>query len=459
MTMPIEKNITDSSTPSLEAIAAIAKDAYIYGLPIVVNYAVMNEYAIDPDSGQYKATFNTLVSDSRVFTYEDTSIVTPNSDTPYSMVWLDLRAEPMVISVPEVSEDRYYSVQMVDGNTYNYGYIGSRTTGSYAGSYLIVGPDWNEEIPDSIQHVFRSTTPFSLTIFRTQLFDANDMPNVVNVQEGYKVQAMSAFLNQPAPPAAPNIDFVPACNAGIEKNFYQYLDAALAFVPITSENQDIRNELASIGIGTGSFDFDALPKSEKAAYMIGMKQGDDQVSGYMEIAGVTVINGWSIGSVFGDQAFFNGDWLKRACGTKSGTYGNDAEEAVYPMTRQDGEGETLDGSKHNYVMTFEEGQLPPVNSFWSITMYDDKTQLLIENPIDRYLVNSPMLSDMHKNDDGSLPIYIQKDSPGPDKEANWLPAPDGPIYLVMRLYWPATGETSVLPIGEGTWNPPKVVKA
>lgn len=459
MTMPIEETTTDNTVSNLKTITAIAEDAYIYGLPIVVNYAVMNEYAINPDSGQYKAPFNVLGNDSRVFTYEDTSIVTPNSDTPYSMVWFDLRAEPMVISVPQVPDDRYYSVQMVDGNTYNYGYIGSRTTGNGVGHYLIAGPDWNGSRPDAIQDVFQSSTPFSMTIFRTQLFDADDMPNVVAVQQGYQVQPLSKFLNQPAPPPAPSIDFYPASNAGIEKHFYQYLDAALDFVPVTPENSDIRAELASIGIGTGSFDFESLPAKEKAAFMTGMKRGDDKVNSYADEDGVKILNGWSFASLFGDQAFFAGDWLKRACGTKSGTYGNDAEEAVYPMTRQDAEGETLDGSKHNYVMTFNKGQLPNVNSFWSITMYDDETQLLIENPIDRYLINSPMLPEMKTNEDGSLTIYIQYETPGADKESNWLPAPNGPIYLVMRQYWPSTEAPSVLPVGEGSWLPPKVEKA
>ena len=128
------------------------------------------------------------------------------------------------------------------------------------------------------------------------------------------------------------------------------------------------------------------------------------------------------------------------------------------MTKTDSSGQTLDGSKHQYTITFPAGQLPPVNAFWSVTMYDGKTQLLIENPINRYLINSPMLADMQNNADGSLTIYIQKDSPGKDKEANWLPAPNGPVYMVMRLYWPKTESPSILPAGIGTWSPPGVVR-
>jgi hypothetical protein len=128
---------------------------------------------------------------------------------------------------------------------------------------------------------------------------------------------------------------------------------------------------------------------------------------------------------------------------------------MYPLTKTLANGDVLDGSKHKYTLTFAKDQFPPVNAFWSVTMYDGKTQLLIKNPINRYLINSPMLPSMKKNTDGSLTLYIQKDSPGKDKESNWLPAPDGPIYLVMRLYWPKT-EPSILPPGEGIWQPPAV---
>jgi hypothetical protein len=140
-------------------------------------------------------------------------------------------------------------------------------------------------------------------------------------------------------------------------------------------------------------------------------------------------------------------------------YGNDAAEAMYPYTRTDGSGQTLDTSKHNYTLTFPAGKLPPVNAFWSVTMYDGKSQLLIKNPLNRYLINSPMLSGMTKNADGSLTLYIQKDSPGKAKESNWLPAPDDTVYLVMRLYWPKTAPPSILPPGNGSWQPPALVVA
>ena len=445
------------AAPGIVETKAIAEEAFIYGLPLVMNYAVMQEFVVDKNSGQYKAPFNTISNEARVFTYKDTAVVTPNSDTPYSMLWLDLRAEPMVISVPAVDKKRYYSVQLIDGNTYNYGYIGSRATGNEPATTWSSAPTGRVRRRPASSKVFRSTTPFALTIFRTQLFNADDMPNVEKVQAGYKAQPLSAFLNQPAPPAAPEIDFLPATTAGIKDQLLRVPRRRAAIRaaqprgqgdprPARQHRHRPRQDLRRSRICRSN----TRPPSCSA-----MKEGDDKVEAFLK-TGMKEINGWKVGSLFGDAAFFNGDWLKRAAAAKGGIYGNDAVEAMYPMTRDDTAGATLDGSKHNYTLTFAAGQLPPVNAFWSVTMYDGKTQLLIENPINRYLINSPMLPAMKKNKDGSLTIYIQKDSPGKDKEANWLPAPNGPIYLVMRLYWPKDTPPSILPAGEGTWQPPGI---
>ena len=438
---------------------AIAEEGFIYGLPIVMNYGVMYEYAVDKNSSQFKAPFNQLNSMHRVATPEDTAIVTPNSDTPYSLGFMDLRAEPIVISVPAIEKSRYYSVQLCDGNTFNYGYIGTRATGSEAGHYMVVGPNWKGEAPPGIKKVFNSTTEFSMVIFRTQLFNPTDMPNVIKIQEGYKMQPLSAFLKQPAPSAAPTINF-PKINKELAKTgFFHYLAFQLQFAPAGPEEKAIREKLARLGVEAGKpFDFKALSPEQKAAVVEGMKAGETKVTEAVSDAGKD-INGWRITDPNGDRAFFNGDWLKRSVAAQAGIYGNDSAEATYPITRVDVDGEPLDGSKHSYTLTFPAGQTPPVNAFWSVTMYDGKSQLLIKNPINRYLINSPMLPNMKKNPDGSLTLYIQKDSPGKDKESNWLPAPNDTIYLVMRLYWPKVEAPSILPPGEGTWKPPGIVKA
>jgi hypothetical protein len=445
---------TSADRPGFFKAKDIAEAGYIYGLPIVMNYAVMYEYAVDRNSGQFKAPFNEIKNEPRVYTYKDTAIVTPNSDTPYSILWMDLRAEPMVLSVPAVEKSRYYSVMLCDGNTFNYGYVGSRATGNEAGDYMVVGPDWKGETPPGIKKVFHSTTQFSGAVYRTQLFNPADMPNVIKVQAGYKVQPLSAYLKQPAPPAAPTVDFPKIDKELVKKNFFEYLDFALQFAPPGPEENEIRASLARIGIGAGkTFAFKDLSLEDKLEVGLGMKEGEAKVEKYLA-AGDKDINGWKIGSFFGDRAYYHGDWLKRAAGAKGGIYGNDAAEAMYPYAKTLVNGEELDGSKANYTLTFAKGQLPPVNAFWSVTMYDGKTQLLIENPINRYLINSPMIPDMKTGADGSLTLYIQNKSPGADKESNWLPAPNGPIYLVTRLYWPKTTPPSILPPGEGTWKPP-----
>jgi len=309
----------------------------------------------------------------------------------------------------------------------------------------VVGPDWKGETPAGIKKVFRSSTQFSLAGYRTQLFHPDDMPNVVKVQSGYKVQPLSVFLKQPASPAAPAINF-PKINVELVKTgFFDYLAFAFQFAPPTPEEKEIRAKLARLGVSAGKpFDFKSLSPEQQTAVVEGVKAGEAKIAQAVAGTGKN-INGWTLGGLAGgDSAFFNGDWLKRAAVAKAGIYANDPVEATYPLTRTDAAGEPLDGSKHDYTLTVPPGQLPPVNAFWSVTMYDGKTQLLIKNPIDRYLINSPMLPNMKKNEDGSLTLYIRKDSPGADKESNWLPAPNDLIYLVMRLYWPKTG-TAIRP--------------
>jgi hypothetical protein len=459
-TKPVPANAqAKAEWPDIREAKAIAEEGFIYGLPIVMNYAVMYEYAVDRNSGQFKAPFNQIKNEARVYTYKDTAVITPNSDTPYSLLWLDLRAEPIVLSVPAVEKRRYYSVMLCDGNTFNYGYIGSRATGSEAGDYMVVGPDWKGTTPPGIKKVFHSTTQFSAVAYRTQLFDAADMPNVEKVQAGYKVQPLSTYVKQPTTVTTAAIDFPKINTDLVKKNFFEYLDFALQFAPAGPEENEIRAKLARIGVGAGkTFDFKDLPLTHKIEIGLGMKDGEDKVEKYLA-SGQKDVNGWKIGSLFGDRQFYSGDWLKRAAAAKGGIYGNDAVEAVYPMAKTLADGEVLDGSKRQYTLTFPAGQFPPVDAFWSVTMYDGKTQLLIENPINRYLINSPMLPGMKTNPDGSLTLYIQNKSPGADKESNWLPAPNGPIYLVMRLYWPKTEAPSILPAGSGTWQPPAIVAA
>ncbi len=433
-------------------------DAYVYGFPMVANYKAMYQLNVDKTSGQYKGPFNQIHNDAQVFTYKDTSIVTPNSDTPYSMLQMDLRAEPMVICVPQVGKTRYYSVQLVDMYTFNYGYMGSRATGNDAGCFMVAGPGWNGATPSGIKQVFRAETQFSLAIFRTQLFSPDDIDNVKKIQAGYTAQPLSAFAHLPAPNQPPLPDFPKFTEASFKKDFPDTLAFLLQFCPPPSEETALRAKLAEVGIEPGKpFDFSKLSEMQKIDDGEAMKDAFASIEKRRDDLGKSV-NGWRVASAFGDRSFYDGDYLLRASAALAGIYGNDAVEAMYPMTTHDEKGEPLDGHSHNYTLTFAPDGLPPVNAFWSVTMYDGKTQLLIENPINRYLINSLMLPSLARGADGSLTLYIQKDMPAADKKANWLPAPDGPIYLVMRLYWPKETPPSILPAGSGTWQPPPVVR-
>ncbi|MCA1300573.1 DUF1254 domain-containing protein [Stappia indica] len=435
------------------------EEAYLYAFPMLVAYQVMYDYNVDKNSGAYIGPFNQIHNEARVYSPKDTAVSTPNSDTPYSFVQLDLRAEPMVICLPKVDPKRYYDVQLTDMYTFNFGYMGSRTTGSDAGCYMVAGPDWPGDKPDGIERVFHSETQFAFTIFRTQLFDPSDLPNVKKVQAGYSVTPLSRHLGKPAPEAPAAIDWPPASKAMFGDEFPNYLNFLLQFTPdsaVPLSEKALRERFAKVGIEKGrTFDAAKLPPEQQQALTSAIKAATAKIGATAGTVGARV-NGWQIGAAAGSREFFNGNWALRAAGSKLGIYGNSEDEAVYPFTRADTNLVPLDGSQHNYTLTFPAGQLPPVNAFWSVTMYDGRTQLLIDNPIDRYLINAPMLPDLKKNPDGSLTLYIQHDSPGKQREANWLPAPDGPMFVVMRLYWPKTEPPSVLPLGDGTWSPPGI---
>src|SRR5437762_9286568 len=196
---------------------AIAKEAYIYGFPLVDNYRIQYSYFQDKQNPEFKAPWNEIKNIPRVYTPADTAIQSPNSDTPYSFVGMDLRAEPLVLTVPPIEKERYFSVQLIDAYTFNFDYIGSRATGNEGGSYMVTGPNWKGETPKGVKKVFRSETEFAFAVYRTQLFKPEDLDNVKKVQAGYKAQTLSAFLGTAAPPAAPALDFIKPLTPAEEK--------------------------------------------------------------------------------------------------------------------------------------------------------------------------------------------------------------------------------------------------
>ncbi|MGH7891971.1 MAG: DUF1254 domain-containing protein, partial [Thermodesulfobacteriota bacterium] len=255
----------------------IAEQAYIYGFPMIMNYGTMYEYSIDRSSSQFKAPFNQIYNTARVYTPEDTAVITPNSDTPYSFAGMDLRAEPIVLCVPGVEKGRYYSVQLVDMYTYNIGYIGSRATGNGAGCYMVTGPGWKGEAPADVAKTFPVETDFALAIYRTQLFNPGDMDNVKKIQAGYKVYTLSEFTKKPAPPAAPEIDFPKfAKKEAFETDPFGYLNFLLQFCPPVLQEKALRAVFAEIGIEPGKpFEPEKLSVEDRAAIELGIKEGYD----------------------------------------------------------------------------------------------------------------------------------------------------------------------------------------
>ena len=427
---------------------AIAKEAYIYGLPMLDTYRVMYAFSIAKGNPQYKGPFNSVLNIARVFTPEDTAFVTPNSDTPYTFMGLDLRAEPMVITLPAMDKKRYFVFQMMDLYTYNFDYLGTRTSGNGGGRYLVAGPDWKGAKPPGITRVLRSETQFISVVGRTQLYNPADLAQVKKVQAGYKVQPLSAFLGKPAPPSPPAIDWVRPLTPDQQRTsveFFHVLNFLLQFTPTHPSEQALRDRFALIGIAPGKpFSAAALSPDMKAALEAGMADGQKAIDQRrVEVGG-------KIDDLFGTREFMKNDFLNRAVGAQVGIGANSKEEALYPIYEKDATGQPLDGSKGRYVLRFAKGQFPPVNAFWSLTMYNLPQQLLVKNPLNRYLINSPMLPELKLDADGGLTIYIQSDSPGKDKESNWLPAPKAPFMLTMRYYLPKPELLS------GQWKSPAV---
>jgi hypothetical protein len=357
-----------------------------------------------------------------------------------------------VLTVPKIEKDRYFSIQLIDLYTHNFDYIGSRTTGNGGGNFLIAGPAWKGSTPKGITKLIRSETELVLAVYRTQLFSPDDLENVKAIQAGYKVQPLSAFLGQPAPKAAPQIQFIkPLTREEITKSpkVFQQLNFILQFCPTHPSEKKLMARFGRLGIGAGrTFDWNAFSPEIQAAIGEGMKDAWADFAQLKERG-----DAGEVGSadIFGTREHLQNNYLYRWAAAALGLWGNSEAEAIYPAYWIDADGQKLDGA-HRYTLRFAPGQLPPVNAFWSLTMYDVPDLMLVANPIDRYLINSPMLPDFVRDGDGGITLYIQHESPGRDHEPNWLPAPAGPFYMSLRLYWPKQEAL------DGTWKLPPLVR-
>jgi hypothetical protein len=435
-------------------LEALGFDAYLWGFAIVENYKAIYAYNVNTSGPEYKGPFNKLSSSARVYTPADKAIITPNSDTPYGFVTLDLRAEPQLLTVPAVDKSRYYSLQFVDAYTHNFAYVGTRTTGNKPGRYLVTGPNFKGPKPEGVEQVFPAESDFVLVLYRTQLFNPQDIEQVKKIQAGYAVTPLHELTKSPAPPAAPSLDF-PVWDADAVKGlgFLSILDFLLDLMPVAAEDTAIRQRLLTVGVGApGKLDPKTFSDADRSALLTGLQNGQKKLA---ELAVDTHFLGHEVtaGDLFGSRAYLGGDVRRRDVGATLGIYGNSREEALYPIYRTDSIGKPLDASQAAYTLRFEKGKLPPAKAFWSLTMYDGPTKLLVDNPLKRYLINSTMLQSLKRDADGGVTLTLAHDSPGKAQEANWLPAPNGPFYAVLRLYNPEPAAY------DGSWKLPSLVAA
>ncbi|MEN8234934.1 MAG: DUF1254 domain-containing protein [Actinomycetota bacterium] len=435
-----------------EAIAAIAEEAYVFFFPLLMGYRYTFGSFLVPSLPSYLAPLNTLGGEAVTLDHTFTDVITPNADTPYTFAALDLRAEPMVVSVPAVS-DRYYVMQFEDLFGMNEHFVGSRATGSEAGSYLIAGPQWEGDVPDGITDVLRFETDLVFLIGRSQLLGPDDVDALDRVMGQYELRSLSEFEGRTAREALPFDWPVWDDPASRDERFIGYANALLPLCqPTHADEIGIMERFARIGIGPDvAFDSDALDDATRDALRSGVATARENMA--VEVGNMEKVNGWTRTDPFGDRGFYAGDYMLRAVGAMAGWGGNDKIEAFYPMAREDADDAPFDGSQ-KYTLTFAD--LPPVHAFWSVTMYDtsyDGTAgYLVENPIDRYLINSTTQG-LVFGEDGPLTLVIQQDEPDTtEARANWLPAPDGPFYLILRMYWPKDDAL------DSTWTPPAVIR-
>jgi hypothetical protein len=431
----------DELTP--DEARAIAKDAYIFNYPLVMMYRTMYLQAIDTKSKSYSGGFGKWLH-LGTSSPKDTDIVSPNNDSPYSYAWVDLRAEPWVVTLPKIEKSRFYTSQWDDLWGFVLDNPGSVEDGNDGVTVLLASPTWEGTLPKGVKRIIQGDSSFLGTLTRTELIDPKDLPNVKKIQSEYKLQPLSAYLGKPAPEPAPVIEWMP-WKDGVETTdgFWAYVNFLLPLTTPNPQDKPVQDRMAKIGLVPGkAWDSSSLGKDVGAAIAAGMKEALAELK-----KGSTHITDPSL--FFRSRKDLSKDYFNRALGVMVGIFGNVKKVSVYFAVPKDDQGELFDGSKGDYTITFTADQIPPAKNFWSWTMYKLPQRWLVDNPINRYAIGSATPG-LKKAKDGSISIYFQAKSPGKDKESNWLPAPEGPFWLVLRTYGPGK---SIL---NKTWKMPPV---
>ena len=435
-----------------EEAHAIGVDAYLYFYPLVTMDLTRLQFTnVEPGNDPFKGPMNTFVNVPTFPPADFRTVVRPNFDTLYSAAWLDLTKEPMIVSVPD-TDGRYYLLPMLDMWTDVFASPGWRTTGTQAGNFIVTPPGWTGTVPTDFVRI-NAPTPYVWIIGRTQTNGPADYDAVHKIQAGFKVTPQSQWGKPPAPievkidpsvdmktPPKIQVDTMPA------SKFFAHAAALLKLQPPHITDQPIIARLKRIGFEVGkSFDIDKVDPAVKKALET-VPEDAQKLMAWKLPTLARVANYWSMNT--DTMGVYGNYYLKRAMVAQVGLGANVPEDAIYPANLGDETGKPLDGT-NKYTIHFDKGTMPPVEAFWSITLYDPQGFQVV-NSLNRFAVSSWM--PFKYNPDGSLDLYFQNESPGGDKEANWLPAPKAPFNLTMRLYAPKSDALT------GKWNPPPVVK-
>jgi hypothetical protein len=443
------------TTASTDAVRTAARDAYVYGYPLVLMDVSRAKMTNVPHVMGAAGPINQFASMKAFPDAKFNDVVSPNADTLYTQAWLDLKAEPIVLSVPD-THGRYYLMPMMDAWTNVFASPGKRTTGTAKGDFAITGPNWTGTLPAGLKQI-KSPTEMVWILGRTQTNGKSDYAAVNAIQAQYKLTPLSAWGKPYTPPANlatdPHVDMTAApvdtADALDANKFFNRLAAVMESNPPAEADAPTVAKLASIGVVPGMpFDIHKQGPDVAKAISDGVDDGKKRVGELAHNPGIgKSVDGWHV--MLDGIGTYGTNYDARAGIAKTGLGANLPDDAIYPMVRMDGDGALLSGA-NKYVIHFAKGQTPPVNAFWSITMYNDK-QAFVANPINRYAIGDR--DHLKPNPDGSLDIYVQHDSPGKDKESNWLPADAANFNLIMRMYWP---KKEIL---DGTWTPPAIKKA
>lgn len=437
---------------SSEEAHEIAQEAYIYAYPMILADVTRNVMTNVAEAAGLRGPMN-QISHTRAFPDASfTDVVRPDADTLYSVMHFDVSKEPMVFSIPD-SGGRYYLLPMLDMWSDVFTAPGKRTTGTGAQTFAVVGPRWRGQLSAGMTE-YRSPTAIVTLIGRTQTDGKADYPAVHEFQDRIKAVPFSAYGKPYTPPKAtvnPNQDM------GAPRDQVERMDAETFFSrfaellkdnPPHANDYPILSRMKRIGLEAGkSFSLASAPEEVHDALNAAPVAALDKIKASVAKSGV-LINGWRIHlTAIGT---YGTDYLLRAGIAYAGLGSNTVQDAVYATVSTDASGAPL-RSDRRYVLHFDKSRIPPSRAFWSLTMYNER-QLFAANPIDRYAIGAR--DELTYNPNGSLDLHIQRESPGNDKEANWLPAPaSGAFMMSLRLYWP---EAQVL---DGTWKPPPVRRA